>query len=213
MRTLYQAQHCQDFAELAVRSILHSAYLSGGKTFPLIVVLSPQKLNLAWEELSFVRQFYGDADGFVQISDDTLRAFSFEGKTIAGGKPHFPLPVRNAGGRFVSAAATLVPLANGSGGKWGALDGFEQHLEFWSGNTGARARAVITAIESNTLNPAAGSIVLETEAQRRKLAELHQQMLKAVNELDAGEPVRMSEPWVYMLLIAAFAVMLKKKRN
>ena len=83
----------------------------------------------------------------------------------------------------------------------------------WSGNPSARARAVITAIESNTLNPAAGSIVLETEAQRRKLAELHQQMLKAVNELDAGEPVRMSEPWVYMLLIAAFAVMGKKKRN
>ncbi|MFO1470240.1 MAG: MSEP-CTERM sorting domain-containing protein [Turneriella sp.] len=207
-------QHADGFfAELAIRSILHSAYQAGGKSFPLIVILSPQKLNLAWEELSFVRQFYADADGFVQISGDTLQAFSFEGKTIAGGKPHFPLPVRNAGGRFVSAAATLVPLANGSGGKWGALDGFEQHLEFWSGNTSARARAVITAIESNTLNPAAGSIVLETEAQRRKLAELHQQMLKAVNELDAGEPVRMSEPWVYMLLIAAFAVMLKKKRK
>lgn len=201
------------FAELAVRSILHSAYLSGGKTFPLIVVLSPQKLNLAWEELSFVRQFYADADGFVQVSDDKLQAFDFAGHPIAGGKPHFPLPVRNAGGRFVSAAATLVPAANGDGSKWGALDGFEQHLEFWSGNPSARARAVITAIESNTLNPAAGSIVLETEAQRRKLAELHQQMLKAANELDAGEPVRMSEPWVYMLLIAAFAVMGKKKRN
>lgn len=201
------------FTELAIRSILHSAYLTGGKTFPLIVVLSPQKLNLAWEELSFVRQFYADADGFVQISGDTLRAFSFEGKTIAGGKPHFPLPVRNAGGRFVSAAATMVPSANGSGSKWGALDGFEQHLEFWSGNSGARARAVITAIETNTLNPAAGSIVLETEAQRRKLAELHQQMLKATNELDAGDPVRMSEPWVYLLIIAAGAAFVRQRRK
>ena len=201
------------FAELAIRSVLHSAYFAGGKTFPLIVLLSPQKLNLAWEDLSFATRFYADADGFVQLVDDKMQAFDFMGQTIAGGRPHFPLPVRNAGGRLVSANTTLVPEANGGGQKLTALDGFEQHLDFWAGDQASRARAVITAIESKTLNPAVGTIVLETEAQRRKLAELHRQMLKAANELDAGEPVRMSEPWLYFLVIAAIAAITRKRRN
>lgn len=201
------------FAELAIRAILHEAYVTGGKNFPLVVMLSTQKLALAWEELSFARRFYADADGFAQLTGNEMLAYDFSGNRIAEGRPHYPLPVRNAGGRLVSANATLVPEANGGGEKWPALDGFEQHLNFWSGDAAARARAVITAVESNTLNPAAGSIVLETEAQRRKLAELHKQMLKAANELDAGEPMRMSEPWLYFLVIAAVAAITRKRRN
>lgn len=201
------------FAELAIRAVLHDAYMTGGNSFPLLVILSTQKLAPAWEDLSFARRFYADADGFVQLTGSEMLAYDFSGNRIAEGRPHWPLPVRNAGGRLVSANATLVPAANGGGGKLTALDGFEQHLDFWAGDQTARARAVITAIESNTLNPAAGTIVLETEAQRRKLAELHKQMLKAANELDAGEPVRMSEPWLYFLVIAAVAAITRKRRN
>ncbi len=201
------------FAELAIRAILHDAYLAGGNSFPLLVILSPQKLALAWEDLSFARRFYADADGFIQMQGGEMLVHGFSGNLITGGKPRFPLPVRNAGGRLVSAAATLVPGANGGGEKLPALDGFEQHLDFWSGDAAARAHAVITAVESNTLNPAAGSIVLETEAQRRKLAELHKQMLRAVNEPDAGEPVRMSEPWVYLLVIGAVAAIARLRRR
>lgn len=193
------------FAELAIRAIAHDAYLAGGKTFPLIIILSPQKPALPWEELAFARAFYADADGFVHIAGNKTHAYNFSGGLITGGKPHFPLPVRSAGGRIVSAQPAYIPEANGSGEKLSILDGFEQHLAFWAGDTTARARAVITAIETNSLNPAAGSIVLETEAQRRKLDELHKQMLRAVNELDAGEPVRMSEPWLYLILFAALA--------
>lgn len=201
------------FAELAIRAVLHDAYMTGGNSFPLLVILSTQKLAPAWEDLSFARRFYADADGFVQLTGSEMLAYDFSGNRIAERRPHWPLPVRNAGGRLVSANATLVPAANGGGGKLTALDGFEQHLDFWAGDQTARARAVITAIESNTLNPAAGTIVLETEAQRRKLAELHKQMLRAANELDAGEPVRMSEPWLYFLVIAAIAAITRKRRN
>ena len=50
------------------------------------------------------------------------------------------------------------------------------------------------------------SIVLETEGQRRKLAELHKKMLSAHNEFEAGEARRMSEPVWY--LIPAFMLLL-----
>lgn len=200
------------FPELAIRSILHEAYLAGSTEFPLLIILSERPLAAEWEDLSFVKLYYHDADGFMHAQGNELKAISFSGAALASDRPRYPLPVRNAGGRYVSSTAALVPMANLAGEPLPALLGFEHYLTFWSGKLEGRANAVIHAIETGILNPAAGSVVLETEAQRRKLDELHKQMLKAVGELDAGEPVRMSEPWLYMLVFAVGFLLYRRWR-
>lgn len=191
------------FAELALRSVLHSARASGHE-FPVAVVLSSAR-SMSIPSLAYAEVFYADADGFVLASDKEIHAYDFSGQRLPNDKPHFPLPVR--GSAFLPGRTALADASGQTGGeRFPALDGVGHFYAYWSGEHRARSRAVLHAIDTGVMNPATGSIVLETEGQRRKLAELHKKMLSAHNEFEAGEARRMSEPVWY--LIPAFMLLL-----
>ena len=111
---------------------------------------------------------------------------------------------------FVEAARLVAAKASGETNT--TIDGAAYHHRFVLGDFGSRPRAVVAALNTGVLNAATGSIVLETEAQRLKLSELHKKMLNAKNELDTGERARMSEPSsLFMLLLLLPAWFMRKK--
>jgi hypothetical protein len=196
------------FADRAVRAILHAQFNSASENYPVLVVLSNERLAVNGTDLSYIAAFYGDADGFAYFDGKKLQSFNFLENRITLGAPRLNQPVRLYGGRYFAAAQQLVFPAEISAPATATpiLDGFEQYYDFYLGQTDYRGKAVLTAVETGVLNPAAGSIVLETEAQRRKLAELHKKMLNARNQLDTGEQPRMSEPWGFIFVALAFLV-------
>ncbi len=197
------------FLEMALRSLIHEQQKAAADSFPVFVVLSPVAPQAAWNDLSYLMPYYGDADAFVHTSDAKVVAYNFWGQRVAQ-KPRVSLPVRRVNDRYFAAAARLVPAA-AAGDKNPLLDGAEFHHAYVLGESRARPRAVMSAIETGALNAAAGSIVLETEAQRLKLAELHKKMLSARNELDTGERPRMSEPGLLLLLLLIVPAWLKRR--
>ncbi len=197
------------YLEMALRSLIHEQKTNA--RFPVFVVLSNQLPYADWNNLSYILPHYGDSDAFLQVASGSLKTYSFTG-TQRSDKPRLSLPVRKAGDGYFSAASRLVA-ADVPGEKFALVDGAALHHRFMLGEFSARSRAVIAALQTGTLNPATGSIVLETEAQRLKLSELHKKMLHAKNELDTGEKARMSEPSSLLLLLLILPVWyLKKKR-
>lgn len=197
------------FLDMALRSLIYEQNASSSDSFPVFAILSPTPLNVGWNGLSYLMVYYGDADAFVHVTADKVVTWSFSGKRVSG-KPRVGIGVRRVHDRVFSAAARLLPTAF-DGEKSALLNGAEFHHAYVSGEPEARVRAVLSAIETGTLNAAAGSIVLETEAQRLKLAELHSKMLSARNELDTGERPRMSEPSLFLLLILILPLWIRRR--
>lgn len=198
------------FSEMAIRAILHAQYAEASEKYPLVVVLSAERPNLRGAILSYMKVFYGDADGIAHFDGKRLYAASLSSGEWTQAAPQFNLPVRLYGGRFIAINQQLVFPAKKSapGTAHNLLDGFEKFYDFYEGKTDSPGIAVLAAVTSGVLNPAAGSIVLETEAQRRRLAELHKKNLHARNQLDTGERPRMSEPWFFMIAVGLFFIIL-----
>lgn len=216
--------HCPEthggfFADLAFRSVIYNQFIAGADGAPVIAVLSPPYAFPVSAELSYLTAFYADADGWLLHDGKDITTHRFFRNSVNGNALHFPLPVRQYDGRFYAPGPALVLLTNGkstaAAGLSAGLNGMEHYYDYLLGDPRARTRAVMGAIETGFLNPATGSIVLETEAQRRKLAELHKKTLTARHELDTGEQPRMSEPWAYVFLVIPILFFLrrgKKKR-
>lgn len=189
---------------MALRAIIYSQFAAPAEIFPLIVVLSANHVFVPADALSYLTAFYGDANGFLISDGKAIAAYDFSGNKLTGSRPLFPLPVRLAYGKYFTANATLAFLDNPSpitAKSWKtALDGIEFYYDYYLGKSDNRTEAVISSVNTGVLNPATGSIVLETEAQRRKLTDLHKKMLNARNQLDTGEQPRMSEPWTFILI-------------
>ena len=90
------------------------------------------------------------------------------------------------------------------------LHGQELYERWLRGENPARHEAIRTAMHTGILNPAAASIVLETEAQRRKLAEMNQRTLKSQHELETGNRMRMSEPTTALLLLLLLPFLVRR---
>jgi hypothetical protein len=196
------------FFELALRALVYEQATKSD--FPVFVVLSPQTPYADWNELSYLLPYYGDTDAWVHAAPGAIKTFDFAGR-VRSEKPRLRLPVRRFGDRHFSASARLVP-GKAQGEKMNLIDGAEYHHDFVLGNFAHRQRAVLAALQTGTLNPATGSIVLETEAQRLKLSELHKKMLSAKNELDTGERARMSEPSTWLMLLLLLPVWYLRQR-
>ncbi|AFM11429.1 MSEP-CTERM sorting domain-containing protein [Turneriella parva] len=199
------------FLELALRALIYEQMTKAD--YPVFVVLTQQPPFADWHNLSYLMPYYGDSDGFLQVSAGKAQTWSFAGQPRAD-RPRLRLPVRKAGDRYFAPAARLVA-ANVAGEKNNTIDGAAHHHRFVLGDFGSRPRAVVAALQTGVLNAATGSIVLETEAQRLKLSELHKKMLNAKNELDTGERARMSEPssWLLLVLLLPAWFMRKKMRR
>lgn len=212
--------HAGFFADLAFRSVIYNQFIGGFREAPVIAVLSPRHAAHISPELSYLTAVYGDADGWLLHDGTTITAHAFSGRLIKKGMLNFPLPVREYHGKFYRQGPALALLVNDNSMTTSlrpnaGLTGLEQYYDYLLGDPGGRPRAVLTAVESGVMNPATGSIVLETDAQRRRLAELHKKTLNARHELDTGEQPRMSEPWTYLLLAIPVLFFLgrgKKKR-
>lgn len=197
------------FSEMAIRAILHAQFVEISDTTPLIVILSAERPNLRGAKLSYLEAFYGDADGIAHFDGKRLSAAKLSSGEWTEGLPQFNLPVRLYGSRYFALGQQLVfPAKYTPGTEQPLLDGFEKFYDFYEGKTDSPGIAVLAAVESGVLNPAAGSIVLETEAQRRRLAELHKKMLHARNQLDTGNEPRMSEPAFFIIAAGLFFIFL-----
>lgn len=203
------------FAEMAVKAVLYNQFAEPREGYPLIVMLAEKQPQLNGGDLSHMTLFYGDADGVAHFDGKKLASFRFATGKYSAGKPLMNLPVRLFNGHYVAAAQSLIVgnNANKDGSPHTMLDGVEKFYDFYLGKSNHRGAAVMAAVETGVLNPAAGSIVLETEAQRRRLAELHQKMLDARNQLDTGEVPRMSEPWGFVLIGLAVVVFIGWRRQ
>ncbi len=193
------------YADAAVKAVLFSQFNRPSENYPLVVILSADPTALRPCDFGYITAFYSDADGIAFFDGKVLQNLNFATGALKTGSPRMNLPQRLYAKRFFAAAQTLVfPGETNPGETLALADGFEKFYDFYLGRTEHRAVAVLAAVESNVLNPAAGSIVLETEAQRRKLAELHKKMLNARNQLDSGEQPRMSEPWSFVVIALVF---------
>lgn len=203
-------KHGGFFTDMAIKAVLHSQFRNPSSRYPVVVVLSPERLVSDTGDLSHIAAFYGDADGFVHFDGKTFQTHHLaDGRTVPG-KPRLNRPVVFYGGRYFAADQRVVfpeglPAAMPTSP---LLDGVSRFYEFYLGRNDYRGLAVLSAIETGVLNPAAGSIVLETEAQRRRLAELHRKLLTARNQLDAGNEPRMSEPLLFFLAAGIFFIIL-----
>jgi Vault protein inter-alpha-trypsin domain len=195
------------YADAAVKAVLYSQFNQPRESYPLVVVLSADPLALRLTDLGYITAFYGDADGIAHFDGKTIQNLDLASGGLTIGLPRMNLPQRLYGKRYFAAKQKLVfPEAINQGERLPLADGFEKFYDFHLGRSDHRAVAVLAAVEANVLNPTAGSIVLETEAQRRKLAELHKKMLDARNQLDTGEQPRMSEPWSFVAIALVFGV-------
>jgi hypothetical protein len=198
------------FSEMAIRAILHAQFVETSEAYPLIVILSAERPNLRGAKLSYLEAFYGDADDIAHFDGKRLSAAKLSSGEWTEGLPQFNLPVRFYGSRYFALGQQLVFPAkySAAGTAQPLLDGFEKFYDFYEGKMDSPGIAVLAAVESGVLNPAAGSIVLETEAQRRRLAELHKKMLHARNQLETDERPRMSEPAFFIIAAGLFFIFL-----
>lgn len=186
------------FLDMALRALIMQSHAKTEPAFPVFVILSARPPQAEWTELSYFLPWYTDIPVLVHADAKGTALYNFQGKRVAEQEIPVAAPVRLIGGHYYSARTTR---AHGSAPKRSMfIDGGEQHFNWLLGQNDARVLAVRTAIQANVLNPATGSIVLETEAQRRKLAEMHKRTLNARNELDTGDRPRMSEPRLWLML-------------
>lgn len=181
------------FVDLALRAIMRNNALVESEIFPVIVVLSRSTIRAHWEDLSFMTAFYSDSDRFFVHDGNKLKALDFYGAPI---EPKLWVKPKE---KYIHPP-----------------EGFADFYAYLLGDFQGRQRAVVHAIKTGVLNPAAGSIVLETEGQRRLLTELHKKMLNAVNELDRGNEPRMSEPWgliAFALLFFCFKFFSRRREK
>lgn len=198
------------FADMAIKAVLHSQFRNPSSRYPVVVVLSPERLVSDTGDVSHITAFYGDADGILHFNGKTFQTHQLADGSVRPGKPRLNQPVVFYGGRYFAADQRVVfpeglPAAIPTSP---LLDGISRFYEFYLGKNDYRGLAVLSAIETGVLNPAAGSIVLETEAQRRRLTELHRRLLTARNQLDIGNEPRMSEPLLFFIAAGIFFMVL-----
>lgn len=184
------------FSDLAFRTLMATTAHAAAGRAPLMVVLSPSAPDAQWDEISYFTRWYTAVDFFLHANETEIRAFDFYGNARQ-------LPdlwaIAPSGPRKAPAAAT-------------ELEKGQVAFERWLlGEKAARHEAVRDAIETGVLNPATGSIVVETEAQRRKLAEMHKKTLASQHELEIGDRPRMSEPAAWLILLLLLPLVLRPK--
>ncbi|HNE18259.1 MAG TPA: MSEP-CTERM sorting domain-containing protein [Turneriella sp.] len=185
------------FADLAFRALMAEKNRAASSGFPVFVVLSATLPGANWSDISYFTRDYRDMDFFIHADGKGLHAYDFYGNRTR--LPGFSNGVTSQRRQRAQPA-----------GMEKFLHGQELYERWLRGENPARHEAIRTAMHTGILNPAAASIVLETEAQRRKLAEMNQRTLKSQHELETGNRMRMSEPTTALLLLLLLPFLVRR---